>query len=589
MLNSSRSSNPKPGRWTILATWALVTISLSACQSEESPMGPTSEVLELDPVAATLVDGDTLRIQALSKNGNGSAAALDPSSQVTWESSAPEVAIVEEGLIRGVGPGEARITAVSVSGAKASANITVKQAKESSHGMIPAFPGAEGWGATALNRCRELPLVVHQVTNTDDSGPGSFRDVMMNQVRGDRFDVVVFRTGGLIRLTSEIQRSGAHCLYIAGQTAPGGGISLAEQRLEFRSSDDVVVRHIRHRGARSNAILHRGGARMIYDHITSSWTEGRYLLRLQGEERRPLEAGTVQNSLLYEPDESHSTVLGVTGVPRERPESRRVSVHRNVLMGPGHRMPNCSAVEVSIVNNVVYNWAARASEMSASSECDFISNYHKPGPATPSAHESRRPFTHWDSSGGLDSSVFTWSNYIAGNRNEYNAFEPSFGISPWQDPSREVGCRNSTEGAWCKAAGDPVPSEFRRFTPLADAPIPLGIRPISDHFVDEILAGAGHSRRLMCDGAWTFVRDDVDAERIRWFKEGRGFDRRIRAADMVVPVPARGTPCEDSDGDGLPDAWEERFFGCPTCAHPTAVGRGGYLVVEHYLNGTDPR
>jgi hypothetical protein len=582
MLIGSRSSNPKPGRWTILTTWALVTISLSSCQS--SPTESSSEVLELDPVAATLVNGDTLRIQALSKNGNGAAAALNPSNQVTWTSSSPEVAIVEKGLIRAVGLGEARITAVSVSGAQATASITV-----SSHGMVPAFPGAVGWGATALNECRELPLVVHQVTNTDDDGPGSFRDVIMNRVRGDRFDVVVFRTGGLIRLRSEIERSGAHCLYIAGQTAPGGGISLSEERLEFRSSDDVVVRHIRHRGARSNAILHRGGARMIYDHITSSWSVGRYLLRLHGDERRPLEAGTVQNSLLYEPDESHSSVLGLTGFPRERAESSRLSAHRNVLMGPGHRMPMCSAFEVSIVNNLVYNWVARASEISASSECDFIANYHKPGPATPSAHHRRRPFGNWDSSGGLDSSVFTWSTYVAGNRNEYNGFKPSSGVSPWEGANREVGCRKSTEGGWCEVLDDPVPPEFRRFTPLAEAPIPLAIRPISDPLVDEILAVAGHSRRLRCDGSWTSVRDDVDAERIRWFKEGGGFDRRIRAGDMVVPVPAHGSPCADSDGDGLPDAWEERFFGCRACGDPAAVGKHGYRVIEHYLNGTDPR
>ena len=138
MLFSTRSSHPKCGRWTIFATCVLM-FSLSACQV--SPTEISGELLELDPRAATLAEGDTLRIQALSANGHG-AASLNPSKQVTWESSDPGVAFVEEGLIRAIGSGEARITAISRSGARASMNITV-----GSDGMSPAFPGAEGWGA----------------------------------------------------------------------------------------------------------------------------------------------------------------------------------------------------------------------------------------------------------------------------------------------------------------------------------------------------------------------------------------------------------------------------------------------------------
>jgi hypothetical protein len=54
------------------------------------------------------------------------------------------------------------------------------------------------------------------------------------------------------------------------------------------------------------------------------------------------------------------------------------------------------------------------------------------------------------------------------------------------------------------------------------------------------------------------------------------------------PSYATGVPCQDADRDGLPDAWEQRFFQCETCADRAAVGRKGYLVIEHYLNGTKP-
>jgi len=704
MIISSRSSHPKPGWWTIIGTWALMTISLSSCQSAVSPMEPSSEVLEVDPVAATLVDGDTLRIQVLSKNGNGAAAALNPSNQVTWTSSAPEVAVVEKGFIRGIGPGEARVTAISKSGAEASAEITVNPAgpgvaaaisvvsgdsqsgapgetlgnplvvkvtdvsgdpvsgvpvswavsdaggtvealaeatddqgkvsavwtlgeegeptasaivegvgdaaftavsrmesspppTHGSNGMIPAFPGAEGWGATALNECRELPLVVHQVTNTDDDGPGSFRDVLMNQVRDDRFDVVIFRTGGLIRLRSEIQRSGAHCLYIAGQSAPGEGISLAGHSLEFRASDDMVVRHIRHRGHNpGTALQHRGGSRVVYADISASWSIGRFILRIIGSSSRPVTDATVQNVLLYEPDDSHPTVFGMVGDPKPDPDIRRVTALRNVMMGPGHRLPKINAWHARFVNNVTYNWRGRGAAINNTTESDWIANYMKNGPSNP-VGEGRfrgRPFVLGDScsdsAGSLDEDC-TRSVFISNNRNSTNNFTETDGLDPWQSPNMEVTCRNNYPGHACDGLdGDTVPEAFRRFTPLAlETPFAAPALPITDAFVDEIVAQAGHHRRLTCDGSWTPVRDAVDAERIEWFYAGTGLIDQIHAGDMDIPVPAAGTPCQDRDGDGIPDEWAKRFFGCPTCADAAAIGRDGYLVMEHYVNGTDPR
>jgi uncharacterized protein YjdB len=567
----------KQGRASIVASVGSVTDS-AVVDVEQLAASVT-----VSPASATLAKGSSHQFSATVKDANG-ATISEPS--LTWTSSNPGVASVDAGgVVTAHEAGTATVTARSnnVSG---TASVTIEATAAPPPppgGLIPAFPGAEGWGATALNECRSLPLVVHKVTNTNDSGNGSLRDVLENRVRPDRFDVVVFTTGGLIRLESDIYRSGADCLYIAGQTAPGGGLSLVGSGLEFRNSSDVVVRHIRHRGADRNAFLHRGGTRMIYDHITSSWTVGRFLLRLDGGDGRQIEEGTVQNTLLYEPDESHSTVLGITGTPIENPAIRRVSVHRNVLLGPGHRMPSCQAREVSIANNVVYNWYTAASGSGDSSECDYVANYHKPGPATPSSFENRLPFQFVAGAGD------TGSLLVADNRNEFNNFTPTSGIDPWEDPNREVGCRRAVDGSWCDDRGAPVPERFRRFTRLPTARIPVTVMTISDSRIEAILAGAGHSRRLTCDGSWASARDSVDAERIQWFRDGAGFSRRITAADMSVPVPARGTACADADNDGLPDEWENRFFGCPTCASPAAAGSGGYLVVEHYVNGTDPR
>src|SRR5262245_59512114 len=78
---------------------------------------------------------------------------------------------------------------------------------------IPAFPGAEGFGATTPGGRGGKVLLV---TNLDDAGPGSFRAAC--EAEGPR--IVVFRVGGMIRLKRDIVVRNPF-LTIAGQSAPG--------------------------------------------------------------------------------------------------------------------------------------------------------------------------------------------------------------------------------------------------------------------------------------------------------------------------------------------------------------------------------
>ena len=56
------------------------------------------------------------------------------------------------------------------------------------------------------------------------------------------------------------------------------------------------------------------------------------------------------------------------------------------------------------------------------------------------------------------------------------------------------------------------------------------------------------------------------------------------------PAIDPGSPCPDADRDGLPDAWEQRYFSSPTAANISDDPDGeGYTNIEEYLNGTDPR
>lgn len=135
--------------------------------------------------------------------------------------------------------------------------------------QVLAFPGAEGAGRYAVGGRGGRVL---RVTHTGDSGPGSLRAAI--EAEGPR--TIVFDTGGIIRLESPLViRRGR--VTLAGQTAPGGGITLTGQPLII-SADDVIVRHIRSRlgaeqAVEEDAISVTRGRRIILDHISASWSE----------------------------------------------------------------------------------------------------------------------------------------------------------------------------------------------------------------------------------------------------------------------------------------------------------------------------
>src|SRR5215218_10251578 len=101
--------------------------------------------------------------------------------------------------------------------------------------QLPAFPGAEGFGKYAVGG--RFGSVYH-VTNLNNSGAGSLRDAVSSPNR-----IVVFDVAGVIRITERIVVSAN--IYLAGQTAPGEGITVYGNGWSFTKSNNTICRYIK--------------------------------------------------------------------------------------------------------------------------------------------------------------------------------------------------------------------------------------------------------------------------------------------------------------------------------------------------------
>lgn len=424
-------------------------------------------------------------------------------------------------------------------------------AATASPALVTAFPGAEGFGRFAAGG---RGGAVFHVNTLNDSGPGSLRAAV--EAKGAR--TVVFDVGGTITLASPLKISRPD-ITLAGQTAPGDGITLRGQPLVI-AADDVVVRYIRVRlgdetKVQDDAVSITRGRRIIIDHVSASWSVDETLSA--GSRYSPPEDGvydlTVQWSLIAESlnvsvhDKGRhgygSLIRGGYGA--------RFSWHHNLWADHQARMPrpgnyNSATIDpdgplFEFRNNVFYNWGAGRSGYNADRDSlagyDFIANWYQAGP---------------DSEGAL---AFCEENPLARAFFAGNAMDGTVLADPWS----LVGC---TPGAGYRAAA-----------PLADSGIATDAAAKA---YERVLAAAGASK----------VRDAVDLRIIRGVRDGTG--RLINSQTDVGGWPGlkAGPAWVDSDGDGMPNDWEREHGFNPKDGSDGSKDRDGdgYTNLEDWLN-----
>lgn len=429
--------------------------------------------------------------------------------------------------------------------------LTVAGCMEAPAGaQVPAFPGAQGAGATSLGGRGGRVL---RVTNLNDSGPGSLRAAV--EAAGPR--TVVFDIGGTIRLNKPLWIRNDR-ITIAGQTAPGGGITLRDHSLRV-AANDVVVRFIRSRlgdeaGADDDAVSVASGRRIILDHVSASWGTDE-TLSTSPNWRRYLHLGdvTVQWSII-----SESLCDSLSGKARHcfgslvgQAMGARTSYHHNLWANHGGRMPRPGNLLppsqdplggiFDFRSNVVYNWGGRQAGYNggppAKATYNFVNNSYWAGPDSRARliFDERDPIaTAWFSGNSLDGTVLA---------DQYS-----------------------------NVAGSERPG-FRLRAPAAVAPV------TSDS------ASAAYLKVLRHAGA-SLVRDAVD---VRVVESVRNRTGRLIGSQADVggwPELARGIPWRDGDGDGMPDDWERAHNFDPRDRRDGNLDadRDGYTNLEEWLN-----
>ena len=247
-----------------------------------------------------------------------------------------------------------------------------------------AFPGAEGYGRFARGG---RGGVVVEVTNLNDSGPGSLRDALTGNY-GPR--TVVFTVSGLITLQSPLTIDANNpYITLAGQTAPGKGICVKNYVFGMSGAKDVIFRFMRIRvgkdtGLTQNASGMAGVDNCIMDHCSISWgideeISSRNAKNFTLQRTFISEALNIAGHDNYPAGTEHGYAASVGG--------EIGSLHHNLLAHnegrnwslAGGLDPNgYYAGSLDIFNNVVYNWGGRTTDGGAH-RVNFVNNYYKPG------------------------------------------------------------------------------------------------------------------------------------------------------------------------------------------------------------------
>ena len=420
-----------------------------------------------------------------------------------------------------------------------------------------AFPGAEGYGRHTVGGRGGKVIYV---TNLNNTGAGSLR----NAIRESGPRTIVFAVSGTIYLESALDINNDY-ITIAGQTAPGDGITIAGYPVNVKANE-VIIRFLRFRmgdvnGIEGDALGGRNRSNIIIDHCSMSWC-------------------TDECSSFYDNDNftmqwcmlSESLTISVHGKGSHGYGGiwggRKASFHHNLLAHHASRTPRlCGArfsgrtneEKVDLRNNVFYNWGpTNGGYAGEGGVYNFVNNFYKPGASSSTKSTNNLPYRIFSPNaddGKNTQAKGIWGTfYVNGNK-----VDASYsGLSA----SHKNGITNTNSNNW----NGIHPNTGNAALPGGSINGIKSSTEYSHRSVTTHTADMAYEKVLEYVGA-SLVRDEVDLRIIEETKnctytyEGSMGSKNglIDSQEDVGGWPklySSKAPV-DTDNDGIPDSWEE--------------------------------
>ena len=455
----------------------------------------------------------------------------------------------------------------------------------------PAFPGAEGFGRYVTGG--RGGKVIH-VKNLNDSGAYSLRWAL--QQTGAK--TIVFDVSGTIHLQSQLTIPSNTT--IAGQTAPGDGICVADYPCSIKGNN-VIVRYMRFRLGNKNVTLDGadgwdgfGGMDQqdwMIDHCSVSWSIDECLSVL-GNKNTTVQWCLVAQSLV---NSGHSK--GAHGYGGNWGGSG-ASFHHNLIAHHTSRTPRLGPrpttqldERMDMRNNVIYNYGSNGCYGGEGMTVNIVNNYYKPGPGSPTDNKAKRiagigirTNSYIATYPAYAPALHLWGKYyVTGNVNSKYSDVTS---NNWTIGIINQIDANSCDGTFTQATKDSIkldkPMDFVLTTThsAADAYQRVldyaGASLHRDSF-DELMVSDTRSGTATYTGKGLskgFINSQEDNK-----PAGAAADWNAWPTLNATEAPA------DTDGDGMPDEWETAHGLNPSsAADGNTVGADGYTNLEVYLN-----
>ena len=438
---------------------------------------------------------------------------------------------------------------------------------------LAAFPGAEGWGTTTPGGRGGKVIYV---TSLADSGPGTLRAAL--ETRGPR--TIVFGVSGVIKLQKTLSLGGSwnpqdgdnpySYVTIAGRSAPGGGICISGRPFVLDDGvHDVVIRHLRFRDSSDDCLgLYNGVHHVVIDHCSFSWSTDENIGFYRNPTDITIQFCVIAEGLIHGAHRKGAHSMG-TLVARG---ADRISMHHNFFTGNGARNPLLCGGNTKewraegfvphpvfdVRNNLIYNCVS-STTVNAGAHANIVGNVYVQGPST-SPHKSAVfvPDVEDGTKVHLDRNI---GPHLAADGDQWSmvrVYSPEI-----KDVAKQYGRKADV------------------FRALAPFPAPPVTTVPAEEVPELVLAQAG-----------ALPHDETDVRLAREFRARQGkCGAPDRTHETPFAPPAPGVAPPDTDGDGMPDAWEMKHgLDAERPGDPRADADGdGYANLEEYLNGTDPK